>query len=429
MNTILRTLLYEWNERALPASIQRENPIQVEQLNKTNNATVLTGFRRVGKTYLMYQTIQELLQTHPRDDVIYINFEDERIAIPQTNLLTDLIPEIQALYGKKPKYLFLDEIQLIPHWSKWVRRILDTESIHLVLTGSSSKMGSSELPTELRGRAFEKRVYPLSFSEFMQFKNEHLSRDKIAHMPSERARFLFLFNEYMQFGALPGVVLTEKERKQELLQQYFQTVVQKDLLERYRITNKLALKVLLKVLVNSSYITISKLHNSLKSLGIPIGKSTVDLYLSYIGSSFFASELFLYHQSIINRLQYARKIYCIDTGFISALSTQQSQNNGRLFEHIVFQELVKKNEAIYYFKDRQQREVDFVVCNKGKVTELYQACYDITDKETLEREVRSLLKAGILFDCSHMFLVVLNTNEVAHVPSSITILTIEDFLS
>ena len=240
MNTILRTLLYEWKDRKLPKVLARDTRIDILPEQKTENATVITGFRRVGKTYLLYGAIEKLLETQPREDVVYLNFEDERIIAPSTGILTDLIPETQAVYGRKPKYLFLDELQLVPNWSKWIRRILDTEDIQLFITGSSSKMSSSELPTELRGRAWEVKVSPLTFHEFLRFKKLYLDPEKMAFVKEETARFRFLFDEYLTFGALPAVVLTSFEKKQELLQSYFQTVVQKDISERYRISRRKA---------------------------------------------------------------------------------------------------------------------------------------------------------------------------------------------
>ena len=272
MNPILRTLLYEWKDRKLPSIIERSTHLDTLPQPGTNSATVITGFRRVGKTYLLFQAIEKLLETRSRDEVIYVNFEDERIISPTTDLLTDLIPEIQAVYGKKPKYLFADELQFIPNWSKWARRILDMESIQLFITGSSSKMSSAEIPTELRGRAWEVKVNPLTFEEFLRFKKVNVDFGKLAFVKDEMARFRFLFDEYLTFGALPAVVLTSQEKKQELLQSYFQTVVQRDIAERHKIDNDAALKTLLKLLLNSSYITISKLANSLKSMNIPVGE-------------------------------------------------------------------------------------------------------------------------------------------------------------
>jgi predicted AAA+ superfamily ATPase len=427
MNTIIRTLLYEWKERKLPQIIEREIHLETLPEPRVNNATVITGFRRTGKTYLVYQTIEKLLKTFSRKEVVYLNFEDERIIKPSTEMLTDLIPEIQALYGEKPKYLFLDELQLIPNWSKWVRRILDTETIQLFITGSSSKMSSAELPAELRGRAWETKVTPLTFKEFLRFKQTTVDVGKLAFMKSEAARFRFLFDEYLSFGALPAVVLTVQEKKQELLQSYFQTVVQRDISERHRIDNDTALKTVLKLLLNSTYMTISKLHNSLKSLGIPVGKSTVDNYLTYIETAYFMKELYLYKPAVINQLMYPRKVYFIDTGFMTALSTKFSQNTGRLLENLAFNQLARKQETIYYYKDDSGGEVDFVIMEDGKAKVLYQVCFDLTDEETRRREVKSLLKAGKALHCQNLAILILEEPEMERLPKEIKVITAAEF--
>ncbi len=428
MNQLLRTLLYEWQDRKLPSIIRRDAHLDTTSQQGTNNATVITGFRRVGKTYLLYEAIEKLFETYSREEVVYINFEDERIITPTTDLLTDLIPEIQALYGKKPKYLFLDELQLIPNWSKWVRRILDNEEINIYITGSSSKMSSAELPTELRGRAWEVSVYPLTFSEFLRFKKETLDFKKLTFVKEEAARFTYLFEEYMSFGALPAVVLTTPEKKQELLQTYFQTVVQKDIGERYTIDNDAALRNLLKLLLNSNYITISKLANTLKSMGIPVGKSTIDNYLSYIETSYFMTELYIYNPVVINQLQYPRKVYFIDTGFMTALSTKFSKNMGRLFENLVFNKLVKENETIYYYKDEKGNEVDFAIVEGGKTIALYQVCFDLSDEETRHREVRALVKAAAALHCQNLYLVTVEKPERLDLPKEIQVIIAAELL-
>jgi len=428
MNSILRTLLYEWRDRKLPSVVGRDIHLDITAQTGTNNAIVITGFRRVGKTYLLYETIEGLLETHQREEVVYLNFEDERIMVPSTELLTDLIPEIQAVFGQKPKYLFLDELQLIPNWSKWTRRILDTENIQLFITGSSSKMSSAELPTELRGRAWEVKVSPLSFKEFLKFKKTSIDFEKLAFVKDEMARFRFLFDEYLVYGGLPAVVLTTQEKKQELLQSYFQAVVQRDIAERYKIDNDTALRTLLKLLLNSSYITISKLHNSLKSMSIPVGKSTIDNYLSYIESSYFMNELYIHSPAVINQLQYPRKVYFVDTGFMTALSTKFSKNMGRLFENIMFQKLARENETMYYYKDDKGNEVDFAVLSEGKTTALYQVSFDLTDEETQNREVRSLIKAGMTLNCQNLNLLTLEKQETYKPPQEIKVISAVEFL-
>jgi len=428
MNAVLRMLLYEWKDRKLPAVIERDTHLDVSPQPGTNNATVITGFRRVGKTYLLYETIQRLLKTNTREDVVYINFEDERIISLTTDLLTDLIPEIQALYGKKPKYLFLDELQLIPNWSKWARRILDSESIQMFITGSSSKMSSAELPTELRGRAWEVRVDPLTFREFLRFKNTAIDFDRLDYVKEEAARFRFLFNEYLLHGALPAVALTPAEKKQELFHSSFRAVVQRDIAERHKIENDAALRTLLKLLLNSSYITISKLHNNLKSMGIAVGKSTVDNYLAYIEASYFLNELYIYSPAVINQLQYPRKVYFIDTGFMTALSTKFSSNMGRLFENLAFRKLARSHETMYYYKDDKGNEVDFAILEGGNAAALYQVCFDLTDEETRAREIRSLIKAGTTLNCSNLNLITMERSEAFQLPREIQVVTAAEFL-
>ena len=429
MNNLLRTLLYEWKDRKLPQIIRRDKVLDISLQPGTNNATVITGFRRVGKTYLLFEAIDKLLETYSREEVVYLNFEDERITQPSTDLLTNLISEIQATYGKKPKFIFLDELQLVPNWSKWVRRILDTESIQLFITGSSSKMSSSELPTELRGRAWEIKVNPLTFREFLRFKNSDLDFNKTALIKEEIARFRFLLDEYLVYGGLPAVVLTTQERKQELLQSYFQTVVQLEIAERYRVDNDVLLRTLLKLLLNSTYVTISKLSNTLKSMGLKSGKTTISNYLSYIESAYFMNELYIYNPSMINQLQYPRKVYFIDTGFITALSTKFSKNMGRLFENLVFQKLIRENETIHYYKDKKGNEVDFTILVNGKVTALYQVCYDVSDEETLKREIRSLISAGKTLNCTNLNLLTLLKSDIGKIPKDINITSAADFLS
>lgn len=348
---------------------------------------------------------------------------DERIPA-KLEFLTDLLSETEALFGKKPTFLFLDELQNIPSWSKWLRRILDSENIKIFVTGSSSKMSSFEMPTELRGRALEIKLYPLTFSEFLRFKNKTLDFRKLDYLDSERAQFDFLFDEYLLYGGLPEVVFTPLEKKQELLQNYFQTVVRKEIVERFSVKNEEALKTLLKLLINSTYITISKLYYSLKSLGLTVGKTTLNSYLAYIKSSYFLAELYFYSPSMRSQPQYPRKIYFLDNGFLTSLSIKFSKNYGRLFENTVFWHLEKQKEEMFYAKDKQGSEVDFVIMKDGKVAALYQVCYDLSDIETREREIKSLIKSGKRLSCNDLRLVGMQgTKNIKNINKKIKLIT------
>jgi len=404
--------LTEWLDRPLPQIIARDQSLDLAVIPNVKKATVITGFRRTGKTYLLFSAIEKLLVSASRKDVVYLNFEDERIP-QQTDFLSRLLPEIHAFYSQKPKYLFLDELQNIPFWSKWLRRILDTEDIRLFVTGSSSKMSSFELPTELRGRSWEQTVYPLNFSEFLRFKKENsLSMETV------------LFEEYLLWGGLPEVVLSPPAKRQELLQLYFQTVVRKEITDRFKIRNTTALKTVLKLILNSTYLTVSKLYNNLKSLGLAVGKTTLNQYVSYAESSYFLSLLRYYSPSMKNQLQYPRKPYFIDNGFLTSLSTKFSNNYGRLLENLTYWKLFKENENVFYHRDEKSREVDFIVMKNGNVSSIYQVCYDISDRETYDREVNSLVRLGKKFHCESLFLLTRNT---VPTPSGIILLSLPEF--
>jgi len=201
-----------------------------------------------------------------------------------------------------------------------------------------------------------------------------------------------------------------------------------DICQRYKIDNEIALTTLLKLLLNSSYITISKLTNSLKSLGIPVGKSTVNSYLSYIKDSYFMEELYIYKRELINQLSYPRKVYFEDTGFMTALSTKFSKNMGRLWENTVFEKLKKKQELVFYLKDEKGREVDFAVFEEEKVKALYQVCFEITDGETFTREIKPLLAAGKKLNCTDLNLLTVEGLENIKIPKKIRVISAREWL-
>lgn len=396
MKELIKTILYEWKERKLPEIIPREINLEKHLKSKVPKITVVSGFRRVGKTYLIFDLIKKLLSNKNKEQVIYINFEDERIP-NKIEFLTNLLPTIKETFQCPPEIIFLDEIQNMPNWSKWVRRIYDKEKIKIFITGSSSKMSSREIPTELRGRCLETKVHPLSFREFLDFKKTKIDFNTIPYSENEKIKLNKALNEYLFFGGMPEIVLSEKEKKFEILQQYYKTVVRRDIIERFKIKNEEGLKSLLLLLLNSTSYSVSKLYNTLKSLNYRIGKTTLCHYLSYIENSYFLESVPIFSYKIKDQLQYARKVYFIDNGFINALSTKFSKNSGRLYENFVFGELKRRADIgtqIFYWQDRKGKEVDFVVKEGIKIKKLIQVSYDLSDLETKQREVKGLIKAS-----------------------------------
>ncbi len=378
MYPILETILSEWLTFPIPKLVTRDFSLDVTPFQHARQIFVVSGLRRSGKTFCVYQTINELLTIHNRQQIVYINFEDERIP-QETGVLTDLMPTIIKAYGQKPLYLFLDEVQNIPLWSKWLRRMFDTHrDVWFIVSGSSSKISSREIPTELRGRSLERPVYPLSYAEYERFHPDQ---------PDS-------FRQYLVYGGLPAVVLAQEGEKRELLQGIMETIIQRDVIDRYEISNEAALRTTFKLLLSSGMVTVSKLYNSLKSIGTQVGKTTVNHFLRYFEDAYFLNQLYLYAPSVRAKLQYPRKTYFIDNGFLTAMSVKFGPNYGRLLENLVYWQLFKKHgDALHYYRD-ERGEVDFCVLENGRAVSLYQVCYDLSDFETRDREVHALRRVG-----------------------------------
>jgi predicted AAA+ superfamily ATPase len=413
MDETIKTILYSWIDRKFPEIIPRDVNLGSYLDMKPRKVLVITGFRRVGKTYLLLQLLNELMKKKDKEQAVYINFDDERIP-ERTDFLTQLLPTIRQTFSKEPEYIFLDEIQNMPDWSRWLRRIYDSEDLRIFVTGSSSKVSSREIPTELRGRCLEIKVFPLSFGEFLGFRDTDIDIKAVKYSENERTKLVKMLDEFLNYGGMPEVVLAPKEKKFEILQQYFGTVVRRDIIERYRVKNEVGLKTMLKLLLNSTQYSISRMYDTLKSLNYSIGKTTLLNYLNYVESSYFIHSLSIFSPKVKDQLQYARKVYFIDNGFINALSTRLSKNMGRLYENIVAIELLrrssKKEKELYYWKDRLGKEVDFVVKDGLKIKQLIQVCYDIDNYDTKKREIDALLKSSNELKCKDL-LVITRDNE------------------
>jgi predicted AAA+ superfamily ATPase len=269
---------------------------------------------------------------------------------------------------------------------------------------------SREIPTELRGRYLEIKVFPLSLKELFHFKELDFDLKAIDYLADDKAKLLKALDEYVKYGGLPEIVLAEEEKKSEIAHSYFQTVLRQDIIERYNVKNEEALKAMLRLLVNSTSYTKSKIYNTLKSLHHEIGKATLQRYIGYIENSYFMISLPIFSHKIKDQMQYARKVYFIDNIFINAISTKFSNNSERLYENLVAVELLRwqsKNPLIeiYYWKNIRHEEVDFVLKKGTSIDQLIQVCYDLDDLDTKKRELRALIKAGGELKCNKLLVI------------------------
>ncbi|MEK6952269.1 MAG: ATP-binding protein [Nanoarchaeota archaeon] len=404
MDKIIKTILAEWIGKNIPVIIPREINLQDYLNMKVNKIIVLNGFRRVGKTYILYGLANKLLESNSREEVVHINFEDERIPL-KTEFLSSLLPTADEIFNKKIKYLFLDELHNIPNWGKWLRRTYDNQNMQIFVSGSSSRMSEEEIPTELRGRFLEIKIFPLSFKEFLKFKKLSFDFKILDFSDKEKPMVLKALKEYLVYGGLPEIVLIDENKKFELAQSYYSTVIKRDIVERYNIKNEESLKALLKLLLDSKEYSISKSYKNLKSLGYEIGKSTLQKYISYIEKSYFAFSLPIFSYKIKDQIQHPKKVYFIDNAFINSISTRFLNNFGRLYENIVAVELKRRRKECYYWKNVEKEEVDFIIKNDTKIEQLIQVCYDLTDPDTKKREIRALLKASKNLKCNNLLLI------------------------
>jgi predicted AAA+ superfamily ATPase len=398
MQEILRTILAEWHESWVPEFKPREFDYGLIR-GTVRKIYTFAGCRRAGKTYTMFQIIDWLNRELgiERKKIFYIDFEDERIP-KRTEALTSLVPVLME-FGEGEMFLFLDEIHEIPNWERWLRRVYDSyRNIKIFASGSSSKLAAKEIPTALRGRALSFEVFPLSFREFLSFKGLPYEKET-EYTDRMIGRIRSHLKEYLQYGGFPEVVMEEDLRiKRMIVQEYFRTIVGRDIAERYGVKNFQLLSNFLKYLLNSTYFSIYKVYNSLRSAGQKAGKGTLFSYLEHAESVYFTYTVPIFSRRIKDQMAYPRKIYFVDNSFINFVGIKFSENFGRLAENAVYlhlrrQQAMNPELEIYYWKSRDGREVDFVLKKGLEVNQLIQVCWDPTDEETRKREIGGLVKA------------------------------------
>ncbi len=401
------------------------NPRALKIPLKSKKIITLIGVRRCGKTSILYDTINQLTKTIPKEQIVFLNFEDERLEFNALNL--DLILEgYRELYPHLDLsrcYFFFDEIQNVEGWEKFVRRVYDTISQHIYITGSNSKLLSQDIATSLRGRTISYEVYPLSFKEYLDFLEievDFYSSQSLAYM--QKALLSFLTE-----GAFPEIIEEDAKTQRKILQEYFSVLIYKDLIERYKVQNVVALKFFLKRLLASSSkpISINKIFNDLKSNGIKISKNSLYDYLEYAQNIFFSLTLERYDTKI-NLVE--KKIYSIDVGLNNALIFNFSDNIGKNMENALFLELKRRELDIYYHQDRSS-ECDFIVLDRGKVTHAIQVTYEMKNEKTRKREIKGLVNACKAFGLSKGLIISFEERDAFEVDSvSIEVLPLSEFL-
>ncbi len=387
MKQIIKTIIKDFHSRPLPSF----KPRQLEVPLDLGKITTIIGPRRAGKTWYFFQLMAGLEACgKKREQFLYINFEDERLepAADYDQILAAYL-ELYPDQELDDIYIFFDEIQELPNWEKYIRRLYDTVSRKIFLTGSNAKMLSKEIATSLRGRSLSFEIMPLSFSEFLLFRDID-QEDRYSTI--NQARIQHSFEEYLIWGGFPELVNVETRFKANILQEYFNVMLYRDLMDRYEIRDASILKYLIKRLIGSftKEFSVNKLYNDLKSRGIKIGKDSIYRLIDQIFSIFMVTYIEKYDPAVVKREMSNRKIYLYDNGFASATHYSFFEDQGKLLENLVFTRLRTITEEIYFLKNGY--ECDFVAFPRVARPILVQVTKKL-HQDNLSREIKGLEKA------------------------------------
>jgi predicted AAA+ superfamily ATPase len=383
MKTLFQRLIIDFQEAPTKQVTSRDYAIPLN----SQKIISLIGVRRCGKTYLLYSFIEQLRQQVDPRNIVYINFEDDRLYPLTLKELDSLIEAYFELFPQKREekiYLFLDEVQNIPEWERFVRRIYDTLDLQIFVTGSSSKLLSKEIATSLRGRTLTYEIFPFSFKEYLSHKKIEINFNS-----SKSLSFIKnAFTSYMKEGGFAETFGEETDIQKRILRDYLDLIVYRDVIDRHNLKNRAFFKHLIKYTLSNigTLISYNKLYNEYKSQGYKISKDTIYHYMEYLEDAFALFTVPIFRNSVREEQRHPRKIYAIDAGFKTLFDSSISADHSKYYENIVFLHLRRQSNQIYYFK--QNQEIDFYT----NIThpQLINVSYDISRPETKRREIEGL---------------------------------------
>lgn len=358
------------------------------------------GMRRAGKTTFLRQLLQERRANGPAEQALYLSFDDDRLAGLGAGQLGNLLEEYYrrapALRGRATVHWFLDEIQLVSGWERFVRRILDTEKVEIVVSGSSARMLSREVHTSLRGRGMATVIRPFSFREFLRHRDEEPGQDPRRWTPAERSLIEKRFRDFLLEGGFPEAQGLSATTRVELLQGYVDTVLFRDVVERYGVSQVAALRWLVRQCLRNPAGSFSahRLHQDLKAQGHGVAKDAVHAMLGYLQDAFLLSAVPLATDSERQRNSNPRKLYPADPALIKAFDASGRTNQGHALETVVLNELERRKAEVGYVKTTDGLEVDFLARDPVGGEELLQVCVDLSAPETRARELRAMTAAA-----------------------------------
>jgi len=411
MSTLLEQLIADFHERPLPTPTHRE----AELPGLSGKIDAVIGMRRTGKTWFLFQMMQHYLeQGIPKEAMLYLNFDDERL-LPMTaaelGQITETYYRLFPEHRDQTCYFFFDEVQNISGWEVWLRRLVDTERVQIAVTGSSAKLLSREIATALRGRSLSTEIFPFSFREALA----HEGIDIPASRPGAKKRALLenRLRRYLLNGGFPEVQTVADNHRIHILQEYVDVVILRDIVERYQVSNILPLRSLIRHLLATpaTLFSVNKFYNDLRSQGLACGKNTLHDYFEYLKDAYLIYPVSIHSRSERTRRVNPRKVYVIDTGLAHAFLHRPQSDWGRLLENFVFMELRRNGLDIEYYRTENGLEVDFITTDHRNAQTLCQVSLELNDEQTCNREVNALSTAMQETGIENGTIVTLDTEE------------------
>lgn len=374
----------------------------------------VVGMRRAGKTTFLRQLQAAWRESLPPERTVFVSFDDDRLAEMAADQLALLLEEyyrrFPELRNRETVCWLLDEIQLVAGWDRFARRVLDTERVEIVVSGSSARMLSREVHTSLRGRGMDTVIRPFSFREFLRHRGEEPEQEASRWTSAERSLVEKRFQEFLLEGGFPETQGLSSSLRVELLQGYVDTVLFRDVVERYGVAQVAALRWLVRQCLRNpaGSFSVHRLHQDLRSQGHGVAKDAIHDLLGHLFDAFLLSSVSLATDSERRRNSNPRKLYPVDPGLIRAYDTSGRSNLGHALETAVLNELERRRAEVGYVKTEDGFEVDFHVRYRNGTEELIQVCADPSAPETLERELRALGQATKVEPGAARYLLVLN---------------------
>lgn len=407
---------------ALARPLPRLTPRKVRLPGLPRKADVVTGMRRVGKTWLLFQLMQEAVAAGaPRESLLYLNFEDERLLPLSARDLQGILDAWGRRHPElldRPRTLLLDEVQNVQGWERFVRRLLDEGGIRVVVTGSSARLLGREIATALRGRSLTTELFPFSFAEFVAHRGLELP-SRWPPPAAVRVRLSGALREYLAIGGFPEVQELRPELRLRVLQEYVDMALLRDVVERHAIADVAPLRWLLRRFLRqpAGAFSVHRLHRDLVSQGYRVGKDTVHEHVARLEEAHLLHIVDLDARSERQRQVNPRKAYPADHSLATACSFQAGENIGHLLENVVCAQLLRQGARLGYVRTRGGREVDFLARWPDGRVGLIQVAAELAEPETRRRELLALEEAGRERRIPSRTIVTLEDEEEARTPA------------